>query len=293
MTTRARLPPVPQASQTFSQIHVATLDPAARVRIGVVLSAGGLRGVAHLGVMRRLLGAAVPIDVIVGVSAGAIIAGYYAGVGLSIEDMIGDAPRFRGRHVLMHGMTLRAPHLVRPFLRRFCGIIPRRLKELEAGRFDPLHHGVRALGVVCHDCITNRAMYFSSVESFGVRLSDVVKASAAVPGLIPTRPVAWGDRVVHLVDGGVSDGLPTQFARAALGATHLIVSDCRRVATSTPLPDDERVVYIRPVLNGAGSWQAPRGTLTETVVHGEAAVTDEILARVRRWYASETGAPRT
>jgi predicted acylesterase/phospholipase RssA len=271
---------------------VATLDPAARVRIGVVLSAGGLRGVAHLGVMRRLLGAAVPIDVIVGVSAGAIIAGYYAGVGLSIEDMIGDAPQFRGRHVLMHGMTLRAPRLVRPFLRRFCGIIPRRLKELEAGRFDPLHHGVRALGVVCHDCITNRAVYFSSVESFGVRLSDVVKASAAVPGLIPTRPVAWGDRVVHLVDGGVSDGLPTRFARTDLGATHLIVSDCRRVATSTPTPDDERIVYIRPSLNGAGSWQSPRGTLSATVVQGEAAVTDEILARVRRWYSSENGAPQ-
>ncbi len=252
-----------------------------------MLSAGGLRGVAHLGVMRRLLDAGIRIDVIVGVSAGAVIAGYYAGVGLSIEDMIGDAPCFRGRHVLMHGMTLRAPRALRPWLRRFCGVIPHRLSELERGRFDPLHHGVTGLGVVCHDQITNRPVYFSSVESHGARLSDVVKASAAVPGLIPTRPVAWGDRVVHLVDGGLSDGLPTQFARTTLGATHLIVSDCRRLATATP--EDDRLVYIRPTLNGQGSWQSPPGTLTHTVACGEAAVTDEVVNRVRNWYATGHG----
>ena len=143
---------------------------------------------------------------LVGVSAGAIIAGYYAGVGLTIEDMIGDAPTFKGRHVLMHGVTLRAPHIVRPVLRRFCGIIPARLRELEHGRFDHLHHGIEALGVVCHDQLTNGPVYFSSIESHGARLCDVVKASAAVPGLMPTRPVTWGDRTVHLVDGGLSDG---------------------------------------------------------------------------------------
>lgn len=258
-----------------------THDPAVRVRIGVVLSAGGLRGVAHLGVMRRLLAAGVPIDVLVGVSAGAIIAGYYAGVGLSIDDMIGDAPHFRGRHVLMHGLTLRAPRVVRPLMRPFCGIIPRRLQQLDAGRFTPLHHGISGLGVVCHDRITNRPVYFSTVESFGARLSDVVKASAAVPGLIPTRKVQWGDRIVHLVDGGLSDALPTQFARARLGATHLIVSDCRRIAT--PTTDDQPIVYVRPALNGAGSWQSPPGSLTESVACGEAAVTSEILSQIRRW----------
>lgn len=253
--------------------------------IGVVLSAGGLRGVAHLGVMRRLLASGVPIDVLVGVSAGAIIAGYYAGVGLTIEDMIGDAPRFRGRHVLLHGMTLRAPMALRPVIRRFCGVIPRRLQELDAGRFHPLHHGIKGLGVVCHDQLTNRPVYFSSVESHGAKLSDVVKASAAVPGVIPTRKVTWGDRAVHLVDGGISDSLPMQFAQGVLGATHLIVSDCRRVAT--PAAADDRVVYIRPALDGASAWRS-RGSLTQSVACGEAAVTAEVITRVRGWYA---GAP--
>ena len=53
--------------------------------IGVVLSAGGLRGVAHLGVIRRLVELGIPIDVLVGVSAGAIIAGFWAGVGLTVR----------------------------------------------------------------------------------------------------------------------------------------------------------------------------------------------------------------
>jgi Patatin-like phospholipase len=48
------------------------------VRIGVVLSAGGLRGAAHAGVLRQLVRHGVPLHAIVGVSAGAIVAAYYA-----------------------------------------------------------------------------------------------------------------------------------------------------------------------------------------------------------------------
>ena len=71
--------------------------------------------------------------------------------------------------------------------------------------------------------------------------------------------------------------------RARLGATHLIVSDCRRIAA--PTADEEAVVYVRPAMNGAGSWQSPPGSLTENVACGEAAVTPEILSRIRRWSA--------
>src|SRR5438552_3956303 len=44
-----------------------------RVRVAVVLSAGGLRGAAHVGVLRQLVRHGIPIDVIVGVSASASI----------------------------------------------------------------------------------------------------------------------------------------------------------------------------------------------------------------------------
>ena len=68
------------------------------MRVGIVLSGGGLRGAAHLGVLRRMVRHHIPIHVMVGVSAGAIIAAYYAAVGLSVHEMIEQAPEFRGRH---------------------------------------------------------------------------------------------------------------------------------------------------------------------------------------------------
>src|SRR6266436_1180100 len=118
-----------------------------RVCIGLVLSAGGLRGAAHLGVLRRLVRHHVPVEVMVGVSAGAIVAAYYAAVGLSVNEMIEQAPVFRGRHILMHGLTLRAHRSLKPYLRRFCGIIPQRLAQLETASFMTLHHGIKRLGI--------------------------------------------------------------------------------------------------------------------------------------------------
>src|SRR6266436_2657430 len=81
-----------------------------RVRTAVVLSAGGLRGAAHVGVLRQLIRSGVPIDVIVGVSAGAVIGAYYAAVGLELDELITDAEAFRGRHLLTHSLTIRLPH---------------------------------------------------------------------------------------------------------------------------------------------------------------------------------------
>ncbi len=58
----------------------------ARQSVGVVLSGGGARGVAHLGVLRALEEAQIPIDYICGTSMGAIVGGLYAS-GYSIEQI--------------------------------------------------------------------------------------------------------------------------------------------------------------------------------------------------------------
>jgi NTE family protein len=251
-------------------------------RIAVVLSAGGLRGVAHLGVLRRLVQLGLPIDVMVGVSAGAIIAGFYAGAGLTIEDMIADAPTFRGRHIMMFGLSLRVPRRVRPFCERFAGVIPGRLRQLEAGRFDRLHHGVSSVAVVCHDQDANRPHYFSSCRPQGLRLPDVARASACVPGIFPPRSFKLGDADVRLVDGGLSDALPVEFARSTLASTHIVVSDCRRTALSLP-PPDANLIYIRPDLGAMKSFRSPCTSLLAAVAAGEAAVTAAVEDRVRGW----------
>ena len=258
------------------------------VCIGVVLSAGGLRGAAHLGVLRRLARHGIPVEVLVGVSAGAIIAAYYAGVGLSIQDMIDDAPQFRGRHIVMHGLALRAHASLKPHLRRFCGIIPRRLEQLEAASFTDLHHGVKRLGIVCHDVDRERPRYFSTPESCGVRLADVARASAAVPGVLPVKTMLIGSDVVRLADGGLSDSLPVDFARSPrMGASHIIASDCRFAPSATPSAGDT-LVYIRPDLDGIRPLRAPRSALMKAVYRGEAAVTPQCIEQILSWTTRAT-----
>src|SRR5258705_11379110 len=94
------------------------------VRIGVVLSAGGLRGAAHVGVLRQLVRHGIPIDRIVGVSAGAVIAAYYAAVGLELDEFTADAERFRGRHLLAYSLNVLFDYRFENRLGRWCGVIP-------------------------------------------------------------------------------------------------------------------------------------------------------------------------
>ena len=57
---------------------IATPDSLRVQKVGLVLSGGGAKGVAHLGVLRALEEAEIPIDYICGTSMGAIIGGLYA-----------------------------------------------------------------------------------------------------------------------------------------------------------------------------------------------------------------------
>ena len=61
-----------------------------RLRVGLALGAGGARGWAHVGVLRRLTDLGVPIDCVVGTSIGALIgAVYLAGRLELLEDLAG------------------------------------------------------------------------------------------------------------------------------------------------------------------------------------------------------------
>jgi NTE family protein len=264
------------------------------VRLGVVLSTGGLRGAAHLGVLKRLIAARLPIDVIVGSSVGAVIGAYYAAVGLTIDEIINDAPRMRGAHLLWHSLRYKTPEWAHPWLRARSGIVPERLEALDRARFDQLHHGVSAFGVVCHDLETRRPIYISSAEPHGLTVGSAVRASAAVRPIYPPWSGEANGRRVRLVDGGYSDTLPVEFAaRQGLGATHLIVSDCRR--TDERLVSNDRTIYVRPAISGFGVVPRVSFSLPEAVAAGEAAVTDAVIARARGWAGSTSvpAAPQT
>ena len=261
-------------------------DTDGQVRLGLVLSAGGLRGAAHAGLLRQLVRHGFPIDSIVGVSAGAVVAAYYAAVGLSVDEMIADAATFRGRHLLAQSLNVRLAYKFERRLRSSCGVIPERLAQLETARFDRLHHGVRRLGIVCHDLATRAPRYFGSGIEHGAELHEVVRASASIPWLFP--PVIPScDATSRLTDGGVSDPVPAAFARSAsIGATHLIISDCRLIGRSPA--GDSRTIWIRHRAGRTGTLWSPRRGLLQAVQDGEAAVTDEILDRIRSWFAGNT-----
>jgi predicted acylesterase/phospholipase RssA len=237
------------------------------MRVGVVLSGGGLRGAGHVGVLQQLVAHQIPIHVIVGSSAGAIIAAYYAAVGLTLDELVTDARSFRGRHLFAHSLNVRLHLRADRWLRGLSGLIPARL----------------AMGIVCHDLKRNRPCYFATGSEHGVRVSEAVRASASIPGLFPSIPVTGDEGCLKLTDGGVSDCLPIAFAqRPPLSATHLIVSDCRWLSLHPPQPADH-LVYVRPHLLKTGTLRAPSSTLAAAVRQGAAAVTDEVLQRLRGW----------
>src|SRR5262245_24085268 len=69
-----------------------------RPRVGLALSGGAGRGIAHIGVLRALEANQIPIDAIAGASAGALIGGCYA-AGMSIAQLEEMARSFRWRHM--------------------------------------------------------------------------------------------------------------------------------------------------------------------------------------------------
>src|SRR5246127_6001134 len=70
-------------------------EPDARPRVGLALAGGFARGIAHIGVLRALTTAGVPIDVVAGTSVGALIgACYCAGVPLDVMQRIASTTSF-------------------------------------------------------------------------------------------------------------------------------------------------------------------------------------------------------
>ena len=67
-----------------------------------------------------------------------------------------------------------------------------------------------------------------------------------------------------------------------MGATHIIVSDCRLVGR-VRAPADSCMVWIRPSIRVTGSLWSPREGLLATVRDGETAVTGDVLRVVTGW----------
>ncbi|HEX9109460.1 MAG TPA: patatin-like phospholipase family protein [Longimicrobiales bacterium] len=206
-----------------------------------MLSGGGAKGLAHVGVIRVLDSLNIHPDLVVGTSMGALVGAMYAGgmSGRQIDSVLRRVPlgeifqRERSRVVPRLGGLVEPVEALDPLLvweRRqrslqLRGTVVREdaanalLSRLElrgnllaGGDFDRLPIPFRA---VATDLRNRRTVVLGSGD-----LARAVRASAAIPGVF--TPVLMDGR--PLVDGGISQNLPVAPARW-LGARRIIASD--------------------------------------------------------------------
>ncbi len=207
-------------------------------RVCLVLSGGGARGMAHIGVLKVLEELRIPIDCIAGTSMGAVVGGLYAS-GMSVreidsamrsvdwQDAFQDAPQRRelafrrkqdDRNFLVrlplglkHGKLLLPKGLLQG--EKLQETLRRLTLPYGAGvDFDQLPTPYRA---VATDLVTGSVVLLARGD-----LSVAMRASISTPGLF--APVEYDGRL--LVDGGVAENLPIDAARA-MHPDVLIVSD--------------------------------------------------------------------
>lgn len=184
--------------------------------VGLVLGGGGARGFAHLGAIRALMEARIPIDHVGGTSIGAVVAGIYA-LGGKWDEMVGKALMATVERKSLIDFSFPAVALAAG---ERLGIS---IRDIFAdGEMEDL-----ALDFFCTSTdLTTGSVH---VHTSGA-MWRAIRASVSIPGIFP--PVSGPDGKV-LVDGGVLDNLPIDVMRRLYRPSVVIASD---VQGSAPLP---------------------------------------------------------
>ncbi len=173
--------------------------------IALALGVGSYRGAAHIGVIRAIERAGIPVCLVVGTSTGAL-AGVLYSAGVPV-DRLDAALR-----------TLRLENLfsgsIGPDGFTDMGPVRSGVEAMIGGRRD-IQSFPRRFACIAADALTGEPVVLDAGEA-----GLAVQASMAVPGLV--RPVRIGDRV--LVDGAVVQPMPVSVARA-LGARVVVAVD--------------------------------------------------------------------
>jgi NTE family protein len=187
--------------------------------LALVLGAGGVRGIAHVGVIQALAEHGVVPRALIGVSCGALVASCHAALGWDPGRLASSAGRFGPLAAL--ALALRHPWLS-PLARRLAevgvagdglGEVGALLSELERADFDRLHHGIRHLGILCLDRVSAHEKFFvTGRPEARPPLAQAVVGSMTLPLLFPPRRVNVDGVRMKLVDGGIRRTLPIGLA---------------------------------------------------------------------------------
>lgn len=203
-----------------------TYHPPKSLKVALVLSGGGARGFAHLGVLKALEENNIPLNLIVGSSIGSAIGGFYA-AGYSAEQLIKIFREINWQNLFsdetyrrnlfwsqkanpkQHILELRFDNAI-PYIpsslsagQKIFDIIYSRLLKASfqaANNFDNLRIPFRA---VATDLISGKRVVIKNGD-----LSEAISGSMAVPLLF--APVEWDG--MWLADGGIRDNLPVDVA---------------------------------------------------------------------------------
>ena len=210
-----------------------------RKKVGVVLSGGGAKGFAHVGVLKVLEEAGIPIDYIAGTSMGAVVGGLYA-AGYS-SDLIDSLIKIQDWSYLMRDDIYRKHQHAsrRDHQKRYIISLPYQLKFREKRGKVTLPPGVYAGQNIYTLFLKLTAGYQHDLDfddlpiPFGCVAADVrsgkevvlregslpeaIRASMAIPGMF--TPVEKDSML--LIDGGVINNFPVDLVRS-MGADRVI-----------------------------------------------------------------------
>jgi NTE family protein len=199
-----------------------------RKRVGLVLSGGGARAFAHIGLLKALERTGIRVDLVAGTSMGAIIGAFYA-AGMSAAEINELAHSVTWRDLIdlsLQGGLLKGEKLAQ-FLSQH---LPADFCELERG-----------LVVTTTDVESGEQVLLTSGD-----LITAIRASSSFPGAF--EPLEYDGRT--LADGGIINNLPVD-AAAFLGASWMIASNV------TPA---RRASYVSPSEEGT-FWERMLATV--------------------------------
>ena len=216
---------------------IASDKISSRKKVGLVLSGGGAKGMAHIGALKVIEKAGIPIDYVVGTSMGSIIGGLYA-IGYTPEQMDSMVRKQDWEFLLSDRLSRNEMNMVErevneqyvisvPFSKKIIkevtgGVIKGQnisnlFSELTLGYHDSISFNKLPIPFACvsEDIVKGEEYVFHQ----GV-LSTAMRASMAIPGVF--TPVRLDSMV--LIDGGVVNNYPVNIAKN-MGADIIIGVD--------------------------------------------------------------------
>ncbi len=213
--------------------------------LGLALSGGALRGVAHIGVLQALQEANIPIHMISGCSAGSLIAGIYAS-GMPVSML-----RERALRLDNNILDLNTMGAARAIVSRFTGQRVRMTGIFRGEALNKLAYELTGgltldeipmpLAIVSLDLLSGQAVYFTNGVVSGkdwviereTLAADAISASSAIPAVFMPRQIG----PYLLVDGGAVDSVPSAILRA-MGADIVVSVDLGQQEHHAQPPSD-------------------------------------------------------